>query len=385
MAEATDGDATTLSRRPFALQTNLVSYLIAGGTLLPRFLGEQPAKESGDRPSQMWVASTVASALGDGCEGLSRLAGTGGAYLKTLLDAEPELFLGAAHARAWGANPGFLVKLINARDRLRVQVHPDRATAKRYFGLEFGKTEAWHVVDAEQGATAYAGFRPGVTRAVLRDAILVQDSAAILALLHAFPVVPGDTMFIPAGLPHALGPGSLVVEIQEPIDVTLRAEGRLPSGALQPETFLHAGIGMDALLDCFTYTERNFEAARRAIFIAPTILRREAAFVEEDLISAQVTDCFGMSLVTVAAGRECRKTNEGFTVAIVLDGEGSACGGSVRIPLRRSTELFIPNGVESYAYAAEKTLWVIECHPPSSRGAAGSVPASTGAERSRST
>ncbi len=167
--------ARELSRKPLPLATNKIAYVIAGGSLLPRFLGEKAEIDAPNPPSQMWVASTVTSALGEKTEGLSRVAGEdGGYYLKTLLDSAPELFLGAAHARKWGANPGYLIKLLNSRDRLLVQVHPDKEKARKYFDSDFGKTEAWFVVDAEKSAFAYAGFKPGVTKELLRAAILAR-------------------------------------------------------------------------------------------------------------------------------------------------------------------------------------------------------------------
>ncbi len=368
MADTPARDFAEFSRRPFVLRTNLIRHLIPGGALLPRFLGEDSNAHSADQPSQMWVASTVTSVLGSGGQGLSRLAGDEGVYLKTLLDSRPDLFLGSAHAAAWGGNPAFLVKLLNSRERLLVQVHPDRQKARRYFGLDFGKTEAWYVVDAEQGALAYAGFRPGVTRDVLRRAIAEQDSDAILGLLHAFPLAPGDVLFIPGGLAHALGSGSLVVEIQEPTDITLRAERRTPLGTVLTDMAMHGGAGMEAMLDCFDYSCLDFHARRRRVFVESRTLASGSGFVEESLLSDETTPWFGMSAVTLEAGCEYRKQNDSFVVAIVIDGEGTASGGGVRIPLRRSTELFIPNGVKEYAYATEQGIKVIECHPPTAGG-----------------
>ncbi len=368
-----------LSRKPLVLRSNLVSYLIAGGPLLPQFMGLDPGLDAsfyparGHSPSQMWVASTVTSALGSDTEGLSRLSEEdGGFFLKTLLDSDPALFLGESHARRWGSNPGFLVKLLDSRDRLLVQVHPDKARAKKYFGSEFGKTEAWYVIDALPGAIIHAGFRPGVTKESLREAILEGDSRHILALLHAFPVVPGDVLFIPAGMPHALDSGSLVVEIQEPTDITLRAERKRPSGEILPESFLHAGRGMEALLDCFDYSCVDRASARAGIFLKPRLLRGDKSRGETSLVSRGTTACFSMSAVSVAAGTGWSARNGSFAVGLVLSGEGWLRAGDCRVPLRRGVEFFMPNGVREYSYEAASTdgaragavLKILECHPP---------------------
>lgn len=357
--------ARELSRKPLPLRTNKIPYLIAGGSLLPRFLDEEVGASDVNPPSQMWVASTVTSALGNETEGLSRLADEdGGYYLKALLESAPELFLGRAHAKKWGANPGYLIKLLNSRDRLLVQVHPDKEKARRYFDSDFGKTEAWFVIDAEKNAIAYAGFKPGVTKELLRAAILGQDSSQILGLLHAFPVVPGDIMFIPAGLPHALGKDSLVLEIQEPTDITLRAERRRPSGEVLPESFLHAGRGMEALLECFDYRPRDFDTAKAEIFLQPATLYSDKTCVELSIISRSTTDCFAMNSISLAAGARREKRNEGFTVSIVISGSGFMRENGRAIPLRRGKEIFLPHGVQDYRYEAESPMQIMECYPP---------------------
>ena len=79
-------------------------------------------------------------------EGLCKIAG--GEYdektLKEYIDSDPEEILGKKHVETWGNTPGVLIKMIDSKERLTVQVHPDRETAKRLFGSPFGKTECWH-------------------------------------------------------------------------------------------------------------------------------------------------------------------------------------------------------------------------------------------------
>ena len=377
----TDSARAPLSRRPFALQTNRISYIVAGGALLRRFLGDDPDSGQGHPPSQMWIASTVTSSLGSETEGLSRLTEEdGGQCLKTRLDSDPEAFLGAEHAERWGGNPGFLVKILNSRDRLLVQVHPDREKARKYFGSEYGKTEAWYVIDAEEDALVYAGFRPGVTRESLREAILEADSDRILGLLHPFPVRSGDILFIPAGLPHALGKGSLIIEIQEPTDITLRAERRRPSGEILPERFLHAGRGMDALLECFDYSCADFDTARKRIFLESEVLRRDASVLEESLVSKTTTPYFGMNSISLGPGAVYRKRNDRFAVGIVIAGGGLVRGQGFCFSLRRGEEIFIPYGVGDYEYEASAegeegaAMKVIECYPPVPERASPGVP-----------
>jgi mannose-6-phosphate isomerase len=111
-----------------------------------------------------------------------------------------------------------LVKFIDARDVLSVQVHPDDEKGKRLAG-DNGKTETWVVVDAEPGSLIYAGLRPDVTREQFQAAI---ESGQVEALLHRFPARPGDCIMIEAGTVHAIGAGVLLAEIQQMSDATFR-------------------------------------------------------------------------------------------------------------------------------------------------------------------
>lgn len=111
-----------------------------------------------------------------------------------------------------------LVKLLFTSDRLSVQVHPDDAYAGPNEGCR-GKTEMWHILRADPGAQIAIGLREAITPARLREAAI---SGEIEALLNWTEVRPGDTIFIPPGTIHAIGPGLAICEIQQFSDVTYR-------------------------------------------------------------------------------------------------------------------------------------------------------------------
>ena len=110
-----------------------------------------------------------------------------------------------------------LIKLIDSKDRLSVQVHPDDETAAAYGGE--AKTEMWYVLDAEPGARVYAGLRKGVTEEEFRKAIETNEFEDILI---AVPVSKGDAIFIPGGLVHAIDRGCLLLEVQQNSNTTYR-------------------------------------------------------------------------------------------------------------------------------------------------------------------
>jgi len=113
-----------------------------------------------------------------------------------------------------------LVKLLDCAQWLSLQVHPNDEQAVRLEGPgQFGKTEAWHVLKAIEGATLIAGLKPGATGDALEQAI---RSGTIVELSQVSHVRQGDTVFIRPGTLHALGPGLLIYEIQQTSNITYR-------------------------------------------------------------------------------------------------------------------------------------------------------------------
>ena len=169
-----------------------------------------------------------------------------GQTLSELASASPQHWCGEQGLRATRGQAIFplLVKLIDATDTLSVQVHPDDDLAAAR-GLGFGKTEAWHILDAEPGAVVYAGLRPGVQREAFAAAC--REHGDVSGYLNALPVRAGMTVVIPAGTVHAIGGGLLIYEIQQPSNVTFRLNdwGRLDDRGVPRD--LHHEDGQAAL------------------------------------------------------------------------------------------------------------------------------------------
>jgi mannose-6-phosphate isomerase len=129
-------------------------------------------------------------------------------------------FLGTAVAESIGSRFPLLVKLLDCADWLSVQVHPNDEQAERLVGPgESGKTEAWHFIEVEPGATILAGVKPGTTPEGLVEAI---REGTILDAARRFEIHSGETVLIPSGTLHALGPGMLLYEVQQSSDTTYR-------------------------------------------------------------------------------------------------------------------------------------------------------------------
>jgi mannose-6-phosphate isomerase len=142
-------------------------------------------------------------------------------------------FYGPGRGAVHGRFP-LLVKLLDAREDLSIQVHPSDELARMLHGPgAAGKRETWVVLEAEPGTRVLNGFKPGTTWPLVREAIAARTMAQ---LLHSVPVRVGDVIDIPAGRPHALGAGCLVAEVQQNSDWTYRLwdHGRLERGRPRP-------------------------------------------------------------------------------------------------------------------------------------------------------
>jgi mannose-6-phosphate isomerase len=161
---------------------------------------------SGDSIGEVWLT-------GDEC-----LVATGphaGERLAGLFSHASEALLGPGAPAP--ASP-LLIKVLFAKDKLSVQVHPDDRMAQKY-GDPRGKTECWYALAAEPGAQVALGLKPGVTVADVEEGI---HSGTLEASLHMLPVAAGDLIFVDAGTVHSIWPGSVLLETQQNCDLTYR-------------------------------------------------------------------------------------------------------------------------------------------------------------------
>jgi mannose-6-phosphate isomerase len=176
-----------------------------------RVWGGQRLKAADPPVGEAWVAFEE-SRVGEGS--------SAGRTVAQLSSEYGEDLLGRVVFGAYGSRFPLLVKLLDCADWLSVQVHPNDEQAARLVGKgEFGKTEAWHFIEAEPGATIYAGIRAGTSGEELAEAI---RHGRVLEVAERLEVKAGETVYIPAGTLHALGPGLLLYEVQQSSDTTYR-------------------------------------------------------------------------------------------------------------------------------------------------------------------
>ena len=149
-------------------------------------------------------------------EGFSSVIASGKDEGKTLLEVMKEEDVGPVRNRF----PYFplLIKLIDAKDNLSVQVHPSDEYALEH-EHSFGKTEMWHIIDADEGAGLYVGLNDDYTKEDIEKRL---NDGSILEALNFFKVQPGETYLINSGTIHAIGKGVRLIEIQQNSDLTYR-------------------------------------------------------------------------------------------------------------------------------------------------------------------
>src|SRR5882724_3883033 len=265
-----------------------------------------------DRPED-WVGSVTAR-FGLAPSGLSTLPG--GRLLAEAIAAEPRHWLGPERIDA-----GILVKLLDAGQRLPLHAHPDRRFATAHLASPYGKTEAWVIVSARPDAYIHLGFARDVDPGELAAWVTAQDTAGMLAATNRIPVAAGDAILCPAGVPHAIGDGILMVEIQEPTDFSVLLEH---DGFDLSADDGHLGLGYDLALRC---VDRS----------AWTPARIETLRGHDRLLPEAADEFF-----TARRLHPGDRVEQGFGVLVALSGEGTLTGENDRLPVRRGDTLLIP-------------------------------------------
>ena len=148
-------------------------------------------------------------------------------FLFEAIELSPAQILGEKHIDINGGGMGMLIKYLDAQTQYGLQCHPTREWAKKMWDSDYGKEECWYVIgsrdDTKEPAYILLGFKDGVSREDWEKHYRNDDIAALENLCHKIQVKAGEAYFVGGGVPHALGEGCFVVEVQEPCDITLGA------------------------------------------------------------------------------------------------------------------------------------------------------------------
>jgi len=310
-----------------------------GGRRLPAFLNRTPPHD--DPIGEAWVLSDV-----DGSQSRVADGPLEGSTLRELLARDPARLVGSA-AAPQGKFP-LLLKFIDARQELSVQVHPDDARAAKLGPGQFGKTEAWVVLDrCEQTSRIYAGFAPGVTANDFLAALALKTTPATL---HSFTPSPGDCVFLEAGTVHAIGANILLFEVQQTSDITYRL---YDWDRVDAKTGKPRDLHVEAALECSDFARGPCPAVR-------TKVQEVEGARREGLVNCRYFTLdrhTGRAPFRVGADNECR-------AVVCVAGAGEIEWNGTRTSLAAGDTVLLPAEVGAATCHPKGEMTVLECGLP---------------------
>ncbi len=288
------------------------------------------ATQPGDDPAG-WVSSRIANGP------------LKGENLHSLMLFERAALLGAVQPVETANGPQFplLIKFLDARQDLSVQVHPPASYVKSHPEAAI-KNECWHVLDHDKDARILLGTKPGTSRSEFEESI---REGACEAMLNSVKIQNGETYYLPSGTVHALGAGAVVAEVQTPSDTTYRV---YDFNRIDPSTGKPRKLHVQQALECIDFqtdATKNYAppGEGEAIIVnAPqfTLIRRDAKVGEK---------------ITVVTGEP--------RVLLFLEGSGTIGGGKSPVEFNKGDTVLVPATVNGTIEAKTDIRW-LEVHLP---------------------
>ena len=219
---------------PFTFQP-ILKKIIWGGSEICPFKGITPVQEG---IGESWELSHVDGNFSVVAEG--ELAGKS---LDELIQTYGKQLVGGQVMERFGTRFPLLIKFIDARDNLSIQVHPNDELAKARHN-SFGKTEMWYVIKAAPGAALYSGFSKQIDADEYVERV---KNNTFMDVLQRYDVAEGDVFFLPAGRVHAIGAGCFIAEIQQTSNITYRIYDYNRKDANGNTRELHTELAKDAI------------------------------------------------------------------------------------------------------------------------------------------
>ena len=305
---------------PFLFETNL-HEVVWGGSKLTKWKGLTER----DHIGESWEVSCVNSSPSVIANGKWT-----GYTLSEVISKFPEAVLGREVSQRYGGELPLLVKFIDAKADLSVQVHPDDAMAARMHGKN-GKSEMWYVLDAEPGAYLYSGFKEELSTEDYKRKVA---DGSIIESLSKHEVKTGDVFYLPAGRVHAICSGILLAEVQQSSDVTYRIFDYNRPGLDGKPRELHTELAAEAL---------NYQVEKEYRTAYSSMSNRANSVIDSPFFSVRVTEfdyTFHRNLIKY----------DSFIISMCLKGD---CKIKIRstgdeIVLREGYSCLIPAAIADY-------------------------------------
>ncbi|HNX65115.1 MAG TPA: class I mannose-6-phosphate isomerase [Oscillospiraceae bacterium] len=222
-----------------------------------------------------------------------------------------------------------LIKLIDAKDNLSVQVHPDNDYALKNEG-EYGKTEMWYIVDCDEGSSLIYGLNKEISKEEFSERI---KSNTLLEVTNSVPVKKGDVFFIESGTLHAIGKGIVIAEIQQNSNTTYRVYDYGRIGADGKPRPLHVEKAIDVtslkpLPERAPISYENFDGYKKACLSS--------------------CEYFNVYKYNISKSVVFNADEKSFNSVLVIDGSGSLNYENKNIEINKGDSIFIPAGMGKY-------------------------------------
>lgn len=351
----------------FKLPPNRVWRTYPGGKILDIREGKVNPEDS--QLPEDWIASTTL-AVNKGREtlneeGLSGVKIEGKWYLlRDLIEQFPEQMAGKVHFEKYGAHTRFLLKFLDSAIRLHLQAHPTIAFAKKHLNSDSGKTEAYVILNIREEikqAYIYLGIQHPISSTDFKQAVIQQDTAALLQCFEKIPIKKGDVFIVPGGMPHAIGEGVLMIEIMEPTDFAVRLEFER-GGIVLPEAARFMGRGIDFAMDMISFEPKSVEQVKEQYFCRPRLLEQQVGGKEFILIGSEQTPCFSVHKIELTS--EYIKSSGAFYVGIVTIGKGQMLCGEFKIDLEEGDRFFVCQSAKDVRYISDNGMEIVLSFPP---------------------
>ncbi len=356
--------------QPMFFAPNRVWRLYTGGLLLDRFIGNN--QEADSHLPEEWLASTVLANNGEHSlhpnEGLARVLinGEEGPLLLDLLSHYGDQILGNKHFRKYGNNTAVLCKYLDSAIRLPIQCHPDAITAMELYNSPFGKTESWHIISTRKigGDDPYIllGFKPGITAKEFSVAVGKQTIDKMIGMLHRINVEPGETYFVPARMPHAIGAGVFMLEVQEPSDWVIQPEQYCADIQLNYND-MWGPLSAEDGLKVFDYSGYTMKELMKKVGPSNRILTNTKNLKVTELIGPEHTSAFGLWKACVKGLTRIDLPVE-FAIFIVEKGNGILKWSGNSKFVTRSNYFLKPASLRNLEFTTNDSLELLICLPP---------------------
>lgn len=316
---------------------DIFKSVIWGGNQIGKFKNKVVNQEN---VGESWEISQVKNHVSVVANGIEK-----GKTLTELIEEGGSGFMGRHVYDRFGKNFPLLIKFIDAKDDLSIQVHPDDKLAKVRHD-SFGKTEMWYVINAEPGSGLYSGFS---TRITPEEYVKRVEDNTIMDVLQFHPVKSGDVFFLPAGRIHAIGKGLLIAEIQQTSDITYRIYdyGRKDNNGNTRE--LHTQLAKDAI-DYNLYDDLK------------------TVYQPKENIPVKLVVCpyFSTNLLDITGEMKCDiASKDSFVIYICMEGRAEIeDNNGYKLSISQGETVLIPASLDWLVIKTDSSVKLLECFIP---------------------